>query len=188
MSQLSFQTTKMRTPKDFHLLRLVSLSLESPRPCHVCAPSIIADSRTELASLARKHQASDDDELLVPSDSSMPSSLHRRSSSGSSTSSGRSSIAADSDEDSFVVPDSETEMLDPQPKKSKTKVMAKPSLKKGGVGDSSGGGNSFSFLTAAEQREQGKKNEKKAAEDPYAFLQGVRDVRNVFCIYFDWSS
>lgn len=32
-----------------------------------------------------------------------------------------------------------------------------------------------SFLTAAEQREQGKKNEKKAAEDPYAFLAEVQD-------------
>jgi DNA mismatch repair protein MSH6 len=111
----------------------------------------------------------------------MPTSSHRHSSSGSSVSSRRSSSAADSDEDSFIVGDSEAEIEDAQPKKSKTKGASKssrPALKKGGA--SSGiGGSGYSFLTAAEQREQGKKNEKKSTEDPYSFLQDVRDVRSI---------
>ena len=41
-------------------------------------------------------------------------------------------------------------------------------------GASASGG--FSLLTAAEQREQEKKNEKKATEDPYAFLSDLKDV------------
>ena len=87
---------------------------------------------------------------------------------------------ADSDEDSFIVPDSGTELEDVQPKKRKAK-STKPAVKKGRVSPSAGGGGAsvFSFLTAAEQREQGKKNEKKSTEDPYSFLQDVRDVRNL---------
>jgi len=111
----------------------------------------------------------------------MPTS-HRRSSSASSVSSRRLSTAADSDEDSFIVLDSGTEIEDAHPKKSKSKSTsksAKPSLKKGGTGASSGGASGFSFLTAAEQREQGKKNEKKATDDPYSFLQDVRDARSI---------
>ncbi|KIM91619.1 hypothetical protein PILCRDRAFT_810908 [Piloderma croceum F 1598] len=131
---------------------------------------------------SRKSQASDDDDFLIPSDSSMPTSSHRRFSSGSSASSRRSSAVDDSDEDSFIVPDSGSDIEAAQPKKSKGKSSSKstrPSLKKGDTGASSGGGNSFAFLTAAEQREQGKKNEKKSTEDPYSFLQDVRDKDGV---------
>jgi DNA mismatch repair protein MSH6 len=53
-------------------------------------------------------------------------------------------------------------------------------MKRGDTGASNGRGNGFTFLTAAEQREQGKKVEKKSAEDPYSFLQDVRDVRSFF--------
>jgi len=126
---------------------------------------------------ARKSQASDDDQFLVPSDSSIPTISHKRSSSSLSGSSRRSSTV-DSDEDSFVVPDSGTEVEDAQPRKgkSKSKAATRPSLNKASVGGSNAGG--ISFLTAAEQREQGKKNDKKAAEDPYSFLQEVKDVRD----------
>jgi DNA mismatch repair protein MSH6 len=119
----------------------------------------------------------------------MPPSSHRRSSSASSASSRRSSTAADSDEDSFIVPDSGTEIEDAQPKKSKSKGISRssrPALKKGSTGASSGGGGGLSFLTAAEQREQGKKKDKKSAEDPYSFLQDVRDVRSF--LYLPWSA
>lgn len=139
--------------------------------------SAIAENTPTKFSTARKSQASDDDEFLVPSDSSMPPSSHRRSSSGSSSaSSRRSSVATDSEEDSFIADDSDE---DAQPKKGKGQGASKqsrPSLKKAAGAASSAGNSSFSFLTAAEQREQGKKNDKKAAEDPYSFLQDVRDV------------
>jgi DNA mismatch repair protein MSH6 len=133
---------------------------------------------------ARKSQASDDDDFLVPSDSSIPIS-HLRSSSASSASSRRSSTAADSDEDSFIVPDSGTEIEDAQPKKSKSKTSksTRPSLKKGDTETSSGGGSGFAFLTAAEQRAQGKKQEKKSTEDPYSFLLDVRDVRRLLFLF-----
>jgi hypothetical protein len=39
-------------------------------------------------------------------------------------------------------------------------------------------------LTAAEQREQGKKNEKKSTEDPYSFLQDVRDVCSLLLWFY----
>jgi DNA mismatch repair protein MSH6 len=38
-------------------------------------------------------------------------------------------------------------------------------------------GKDFTFLTAAEQRTQEKKDEKKAAESPYVFLEDPMDVR-----------
>jgi DNA mismatch repair protein MSH6 len=45
-----------------------------------------------------------------------------------------------------------------------------------------GGTGSYTFLTAAEQREQGKKDEKKAAESPYSFLLNVKDVCRIACV------
>ena len=45
-------------------------------------------------------------------------------------------------------------------------------------------GGGATFLTAAEQREQGKKEEKKAAESPYSFLaDNIRDVSKLFFLY-----
>lgn len=72
---------------------------------------------------------------------------------------------------------------DEAPKKSKAKPKGKSSARKSKFGTSkksaeADGGNagSFAFLTAAEQREQDKKDDKKATESPYDFLQDVRDV------------
>lgn len=133
-----------------------------------------------MSSQARKSsQASDDDAFLIPSDSSMPASAssHRRSSSGSSVrASSRRSSAVDSDSDSFIVPDSDTEVGD-APKKSNAKASkskaSRPALQQN---VSSAGGSGYSFLTAAEQREQGKKDDKKSTEDPYSFLLNIMDV------------
>jgi DNA mismatch repair protein MSH6 len=52
----------------------------------------------------------------------------------------------------------------------------KPKLSPKGVTGVTSTSSGASFLTAAEQREQDKKNEKKAAEDPYAFLSVIKDV------------
>jgi DNA mismatch repair protein MSH6 len=68
--------------------------------------------------------------------------------------------------------------LDEGPKKTKGKGKGRATKSAGsktvaGSGSASG---TFAFLTAAEQREQGKKEGKKSAEEPYSFLQDVRDV------------
>ncbi|KIY47863.1 DNA mismatch repair protein Msh6 [Fistulina hepatica ATCC 64428] len=107
---------------------------------------------------ARKSRASvsDDDDFIAPSDSEEEETKSTKSSRSS-----RSEYAF-SDED-------EEEARKPK-KRSATKLKASSS-----VNISDGPGPAGTFLTAAERREQGKKNEKKAAEDPYSFLQDVRD-------------
>ncbi|KAJ3752036.1 hypothetical protein EV360DRAFT_97567 [Lentinula raphanica] len=108
----------------------------------------------------------DDDDFIVPSD--VETDVETASPSvktSSSRPSSRQSIVSDEDEDG--------EEDDAVHKKSKSKpkptVTAK-SLK------SSQNSDSYSFLTAAERREQDKKDEKKATETPYGFLQDVKDV------------
>lgn len=97
-----------------------------------------------------------------------------KSSSGRSSASSRRSILSTDDD---FMEDSD----DDKPKKSKaesSKGKAKSVNPTKSLATTSQG--SSSFLTAAEQREQGKKNEKKSAEDPYSFLQDVKDVRQIF--------
>ncbi|KAJ6547168.1 DNA mismatch repair protein msh6 [Mycena capillaripes] len=106
--------------------------------------------------------ASDDDDFVEPSDSDMETKSQKsfKSASSRSGSSRRSAISDD---------DSEGE----QPvKKSKSKPTAKATSDNSGPVATSG---TRSFLTAAEQREQNKKNEKKESESPYAFLADIRD-------------
>ncbi|KII87843.1 hypothetical protein PLICRDRAFT_176607 [Plicaturopsis crispa FD-325 SS-3] len=107
--------------------------------------------------------SADDDDFIVPSDSEM-TTASRPSSRLSHRSSAMDSD--DSDED--------------RPKKKKT--APRPTAKKhasGSGGGSTAGTGNFSLLTQAEQREQGKKNEKKATEDPFGFLVDVRDKDGV---------
>ncbi len=94
-------------------------------------------------------------------------------------SSHRSAVSSDDDEAELDEDDLD---LDDAPKKSKSKSKAKAtgkssSSKKDASAPSAGGETaSFSFLTAAERREQGIKDDKKAAESPYDFLLEVKDV------------
>jgi DNA mismatch repair protein MSH6 len=121
-----------------------------------------------------RSRASDDDDFVV---SDSPSPVASRSSSRS----GHSSPTL-SDEDDFIVDSDEGGK---PKKKTKSKAVAKRQpLKKGGappggsqsqaVGESTGG--SGVFLTAAERRARDNKVEKKAQEDPFDFLQDIRDV------------
>lgn len=123
----------------------------------------------------RPSQASDDDAFLIPSDSSIPTSSHRRSSSGSSASSLRSS-AMDSDSDSFIAPDSDAEVGKAARKSIGKASKAKTSRPAPEKNTSNARGSNYSFLTAAEQREQDKKDEKKDTESPYSFLLDIKDV------------
>ncbi|KAL0959723.1 hypothetical protein HGRIS_011415 [Hohenbuehelia grisea] len=112
-----------------------------------------------------KGAASDDDDFIEPTDSDSDAKSVKSTSSRSSHSSRRSVITSD---------ESEVEE-DEKPTKSKAKTKAKPRpsmAKSSSAGGSSGSG---LFLTAAEQREQGRKDEKKAAEDAYSFLLDVKD-------------
>ncbi|KAJ7197253.1 muts domain V-domain-containing protein [Mycena pura] len=102
--------------------------------------------------------ASEDDADFVASDSDadVKSQMSFKSASSRSGYSRRSAFT-----------DDESEAEEPI-KKSKTKSVAKS------VFPTTSG--TRSFLTAAEQREQDKKTEKKEAESPYSFLQDIRDV------------
>ncbi|KAH7886999.1 muts domain V-domain-containing protein [Phlebopus sp. FC_14] len=105
-------------------------------------------------------------EFVVPSDSE--EELNRRSSSRASSRSyvSRRSSARSTDYD-------EDEEDGDEPKVRKT--QSKKTLKKPALDGSSANGGASRFLTAAEQRAQGKKMEKKASEDPFSFLTNVRD-------------
>ncbi|KAI6168433.1 DNA mismatch repair protein Msh6 [Pisolithus thermaeus] len=105
-----------------------------------------------------------DDEFIVPSDSDEDSRDCSSSRASSRSTSTRHSARADDDGDSD----------DYEGIKGIKKSQSKPSLKHLGTTGVSGGGASL-FLTAAEQRTQQQKTEKKATEEPFAFLQDPRD-------------
>ncbi|KJA23091.1 hypothetical protein HYPSUDRAFT_40213 [Hypholoma sublateritium FD-334 SS-4] len=133
---------------------------------------------------SRSRASSDDDDFIVPDDDSevetrSTKSAKSSSSRRSSMSSRRSAVSSD-DEDAELDADG-LDLEDDIPKKSKSKSKAKAAAKssfskKAAAAPSAGGGTgSFSFLTAAERREQGIKDDKKAAESPYDFLLEVKD-------------
>ncbi|KAF9264277.1 DNA mismatch repair protein Msh6 [Marasmius fiardii PR-910] len=107
---------------------------------------------------ASSRATTDDEDYVAPSDSE--SEAKRSAASSRASSSSRRSLA------------SETE--DEEEERQPTKKSAKP-LKRSNMGASAQQNPSVSFLTAAERREQAKKDEKKAAENPYAFLLDVKD-------------
>ncbi|KAF5379188.1 hypothetical protein D9615_005989 [Tricholomella constricta] len=117
-----------------------------------------------------RSNASDDDDFIVPSDSDVDAKSIKSSASRSSISSRRSEISS---EDDFS---DEDESKVKSKSKSKRTPKKAPAAKKSTAASidvaSSGTG---LFLTAAERRAQGKKDEKKAAEDPYSFLADVKD-------------
>ncbi|KAG5654433.1 hypothetical protein H0H81_002622 [Sphagnurus paluster] len=122
---------------------------------------------------ARKSRsnASDDDDFIAPSDSDGDSKSIKSSGSRSSASSRHS---AASSEDEFSNDENRVKS------KFKSKSFSKKNqpVQKGAAApaDTTSTGAGL-FLTAAERREQGKKNDKKAAEDPYSFLAEIKDVR-----------
>jgi len=109
----------------------------------------------------------------VPSESEVDgnsASSHRRSSSRSSRSSG-------DHEFSQLGSDDEDDPEGPRGKvKSKSKRPIARSTKSDAGGSAPAQGGGVSFLTAAEQRAQDKKNDKKTGDDPFSFLKDVRDV------------
>ncbi|KAG6917118.1 hypothetical protein DXG01_003784 [Tephrocybe rancida] len=126
-------------------------------------------SPTKRARKSRSNASDDDDDFIVPSDSDGDAKSVKSSASRSSASS-RRSVA--SSEDDFSDDDEEVNTKS----KSKAKSSAKkaPAKKASAVPDAASSGAGL-FLTAAERREQGKKDEKKAAESPYSFLEDVKD-------------
>lgn len=131
-----------------------------------------------------RSMASDDDDFIVPDDSD--EETHSTKSGKSSRRSSSQHLTASEDEETRLDED-DLDLDDGVPKKStskgKTKAkgggpvrgVSKKTISTSGVEGVAG---SFTFLTAAEQREQGRKEGKKATEEPYAFLQDVRDVSN----------
>ncbi|KAF5358862.1 hypothetical protein D9757_012681 [Collybiopsis confluens] len=107
----------------------------------------------------------DDNNFLAPSDSYKEEAIRSAKSSSSRPSSRLSMTSADTEID-----DDDEE---PVSKKSKPKVKSNAKSKAPAVADASN--DSFTFLTAAERREQDKKDEKKAAESPHGFLQDIKD-------------
>ncbi|KAJ6500392.1 muts domain V-domain-containing protein [Mycena sanguinolenta] len=110
--------------------------------------------------------ASDDDDFIAPSDSDIETKSQKSFKSASSRSgSSHRSVASD---------DYESESEEPV-KKSKSKSAAKKATSDKGATPAAASGSNPSFLTAAERRELEKKNEKKEGENPYSFLQDIRD-------------
>ena len=101
-----------------------------------------------------------------------------------------SSRHSEEDDEELDFDDDDLDLDDEPRKKSKSKGKAsatkssgsKKSSKAAAAPVGGGGTGSYTFLTAAEQREQGKKDEKKAAESPYSFLLNVKDVCLVPCL------
>jgi len=119
-----------------------------------------------------KKATSDDDDFFVHTDSgSEADSKSVKSSSSRSSASSRQSILRD---DGDVMEESDYD----KPKKSKAK-SSKGKVEKSTKPLAATSQANSGFLTSAERREQGKKDEKKSNEDPYSFLQNVKDVR--FC-------
>ncbi|KAF8889581.1 DNA mismatch repair protein msh6 [Infundibulicybe gibba] len=116
-----------------------------------------------------RSNASDDDDFIAPSDSDIETKSVKSASSRSSNSSRHASEMSDEDlgnEDEVNV----------KKKGSKTKKAAGGAKRSGKVaGETTTATGGMSFLTAAEQREQEKKLDKKAAEDPYEFLIDMKD-------------
>lgn len=120
----------------------------------------------------RIYETSDDDDFImrVDSDSEADNKSLKSSSNRSSTSSRRSIL---SDDDDVMEEPNIDKPKKSKAKSSKSKGMVEKSTKTLAAVSQAGS----SFLTAAERREQGKKDEKRSTEDPYSFLQDVKDVR-----------
>lgn len=119
---------------------------------------------------AKRKTTDDDDDFIVPDDDDEVDDVdeenHRSSSRASSRASGSSHLSAYAHSSAA----SEAESDAPEGPVNKPKTSARPALKKD---HSSKGGNSF--LTAAEQRAQQQKADKKSNEDAFSFLQDVQD-------------
>lgn len=109
---------------------------------------------------SRLSSASDDDDYAPLSDSSMMSRSQRSKSRSSGTS---------SDYDTLLESDGNNEFS--SRKSAKGKVTKRPGPKPSAAGNGSGASSFQNFLTAAEQRALGKKDEKRSEESPYSFLQ-----------------
>lgn len=127
--------------------------------------------------------ASDNDDFIVPDDSDEET---RSTKSGKSSRRSSSQHLTTSEDEETQLDEDDLDLDDDAPKKSTSKGRMKArggpvrggnkkTISTSGVGSVTG---SSTFLTAAEQREQGRKEEKKATEEPYAFLRNVRDVSN----------
>lgn len=128
-----------------------------------------------FSSLARPFRSSspgDDDDFVVPDESDEEA----RGRSSSRASSSRSISGRSSERSSHHDDDDADEDEDEDEPKSKKSVPKRPTLRKAPAENSSAGNGTSLFLTAAEQRTQNKKTEKKAAEDPFSFLVDVKDV------------
>ncbi|KAJ7591055.1 DNA mismatch repair protein Msh6 [Mycena floridula] len=110
---------------------------------------------------SRSKASSDDDDFIAPSDSDIEIKSMKSSSSRAPS---RSSLISDDDLDEDEVPVAK-----------KPKAKGKPVKSKVATTGATPSGEAFSFLTAAERREQDKKDKKKEAESPYGFLTDIRD-------------
>ncbi|KAG9309590.1 DNA mismatch repair protein Msh6 [Chiua virens] len=131
--------------------------------------------RKSPAKRARPSPPADNDDFIVPDESDeeprgRSSSRASSQSVASHHSSRRSSHHAAEDED-----EDEDE---PKPKPKKV-GRGRPMAKHVSAENSNAGNGASLFLTAAEQRAQEKKTEKKATEDPFSFLVDVRDKDGV---------
>lgn len=150
---------------------------KSPSKKGECLLCSVERRVTRIYAGKRSALHSDDDEFNPASEQDEDET--RSVKSFRSSSSRRSAASSSDTEGEFLVDDDEED----NPRKLKSKSAAKAGRKaKGNVAvadnsEASNAGSAFTLLTAAERREQGKKLEKKSTDEPFGFLQDVRDVR-----------
>lgn len=118
------------------------------------------------ARLSRRSDDDYDDDFIVPDDSE--DDVASRSSRASKRSS-RQSLLNDYEDDEAGTRTTKA--------KTSAGIVGRPSLKKTHGTNGSASVSTTNFLTAAEQRAQTTKDEKKSQEDPFSFLLDIRDVR-----------
>lgn len=126
-----------------------------------------------MLSITSGSQSGDDDDFIVPDDEDdddePPARGRGRTHGRSSSTSSRSSVLSEDDFD-----EEDDDEAPSKTKRTKSKATpSRPALKS----TDSGRRSSDTFLTAAEQRMQAQKNEKKSTEEPFSFLVDPRDVR-----------
>lgn len=144
----------------------------------MCASYALWDGYSSIFIDKRFASSSDDNEFNPTSeqDEDDGKSYH-------SSSSRRSAASSSDTEGDFIVDDEDEDSSRKLKSKSTTKTGKKVKGKTtvaDNLDASNAGSAMFTLLTAAERREQGKKLEKKSTEEPFAFLQDVRDVRRFY--------
>ncbi|KAK2461207.1 hypothetical protein APHAL10511_006734 [Amanita phalloides] len=155
----------------------VTAESEGEEDIHASFSSRLSQFKRSPSQKDKRHSvSSSDNDDFIPSSENERDEDDNKSVRSHRSSSYRSAASSSDTEGDFIMDDEDEESQPKSKARSSAKVGKKGKGKVTVAGHPEGGSTEPStFLTAAERREQGKKTEKKAAEEPFAFLQDVRD-------------